>query len=131
MLQGSNRDGLLPVKAAEGAGALEAHLCNTPYPWATGNYEAGDVITFSSLTVHKSLPNQLGNKVRLSCDYRFQPANEDIEEKSLSVHMNLLPWEEIYAGWENNEDLKYYWKRHDLSFSPWDESIRWQKRQIC
>jgi hypothetical protein len=45
--------------------------------------------------------------------------------------MNLLSLDEIYAGWDDNEDLKHYWKRHDLSFSPWDESIRWQKRQIC
>ncbi len=130
IIRGSHKEGLLMPKAAEGAGGLEVWLCEDHYEWLEENYEAGDVLTFTSETVHKSLPSQMPDRVRLSCDYRFQPAHEDIEEKSLKVHCDVLPWDEVYQGWEN-EALKYYWKNNDLKLSPWNEDIRWQKEKIC
>ena len=39
---------------------------------------AGDAILFNCLTVHCALPNVTRNQVRLSVDYRYQPANEPI-----------------------------------------------------
>ncbi len=130
VLAGSNRDGLLPVKAAEGAGSLETYLCEVDYEWVEHDYEAGDVLTFSSLTVHRSIPNQLGDRLRISVDYRFQPLDEEVDRGSLTPHCGVLSWDEIYEGWES-ESIKYYWKKYDLSFSEWDESIRWQKEKIC
>lgn len=129
-LRGSHKDGLLPVKEAEGAGGLEAWLCNNEHEWLEDDYEAGDVITFPSYTVHKALPNQEGSRIRLSCDYRFQASSENIEAKSLLPHYAVASWDEIYEGWQN-EQIKYYWEKEKLTFSEWDESIRWQKVDIC
>lgn len=130
VLRGSHKDGVLPVKAAQGAGGLETWLCNRDYEWIEDDFEAGDVLTFESRTVHKALPNKRGDVVRLSCDYRYQPADEDIEPKSLKVHCDCLSWDEVYEGW-TRDDLKYYWKERQLSLSEWDESLRWQKEHIC
>ena len=130
ILRSSNRDGLLPVKAADGAGGLEAWLCNNKHEWLENDYHAGDVLTFTSYTVHKALPNMLGNVIRLSCDYRFQSTAEEIEPGSLLPHYEVTTWEDIYSHWRN-EKIKYYWKKEQLSFSEWDESIRWQKVDIC
>lgn len=64
--------------------------------------------------------------MRLSCDFRYQPLSEPIEEKSLQPHCLVLEWEEIYAEWDN-KDLQYYWKKHELKNAEWDESIRGAK----
>jgi len=130
VLRGSNQDGLLPVMAAAGAGGTESIICETTHQWAQGDFKLGDIITFPCHTVHKSLPSQLPDRIRLSCDYRFQPAHEDIEEKSLQPHGQIATWEEIYQNW-NNKNLMYYWEKRDLHLSPWNESIRWQKERIC
>lgn len=130
VMPGSHRLGVLSVTHAEGAGGLEAILCNVGLPWIEEDYRVGDVLTFVSTTVHKSLPNLLGDRVRLSVDYRYQPADEDIEEKSLQPHVQVATWDDLYADWPTDE-LKYYWTKHDLKLSPWDELIRWQKEKIC
>ena len=115
---------------ADGAGGLEVMLCGDEYEWIEDDFEAGDVLAFGSHTVHKSLPLQMPDRIRMSCDYRYQPASEDIEANSLRVHCDVLEWDEAYEGW-SNEALKYYWKERTLKLSPWDESIRWQKEKIC
>jgi hypothetical protein len=130
ILRGSHKDGLLPVKAADGAGGLESWLCHNEHEWLENDYEAGDVLTFPSYMVHKALPNTMGNVIRLSCDYRFQSAAEEIEPNSLLPHYQVTSWEDIYRGWRNPK-IQYYWKKEQLSFSEWDESIRWQKVDIC
>jgi hypothetical protein len=130
VMRGSHKQGVLAVAPAAGAGGLEAIVCHTDLPWIEHDYEVGDVLTFHSCTVHKALPNLMGNRVRLSCDYRYQPADEDLEEKSLKPHMQVADWSELYAGWPDST-LKYYWRKHDLVLSPWDETIRWQKERIC
>ena len=130
MLRGSNRDGLLPVKAAEGAGALQVYLCEVDYEWIEHDYLAGDVLTFTSLTVHRAIPNQQHDRIRLSCDFRFQPANEAVEEKSLRTHCDVLEWDEVYRDW-SDPTIQYYWQRLNLQMAGWDESVRWQKEKIC
>ena len=130
VLRGSNRDGLLPVKAAEGAGSLQVYLCGVDYEWIEHDYRAGDALTFTSLTVHKAIPNQQRDRIRLSCDFRFQPAHEEVEEQSLHPHCNVMGWDDMYEGW-SDPSLQYYWKQFDLQMANWDESIRWQKENIC
>jgi hypothetical protein len=130
VLKGSHKYGVFAVTAAAGAGGLESILCNIDLPWVEHDYEVGDVLTFHSWTAHKSLPNLVGDRVRLSCDYRYQPGDEDIEEKSLKPHGLIADWADIYAGWPDS-DLKYYWTKHNLVLSPWDETVRWQKERIC
>ena len=39
--------------------------------WASASYRPGDVLVFHSLTVHWAPPNR-GERLRLSCDYRYQ-----------------------------------------------------------
>lgn len=130
VLVGSNHDGVLSYRNVEGAGGLEAYLCDMDYPWAVGSYEAGDVLSFSSQTVHRALPNSYPDRIRLSCDYRYQPADEELQERSLQVHCNVDSWEAIYADW-SDRSLANYWRNESLQFSDWDESIRWQKDRIC
>ena len=130
ILRGSHKDGLLPVKEAEGAGGLESWLCKNDHEWLEHDYEIGDIVTFSSHTVHKALPNTVGNLIRLSCDYRYQNAKEEIEKKSLDPHYQVTTWEDIYKNWQS-EAFKFYWRKKNFSFSEWDESIRWQKQDIC
>ena len=129
-IKGSHKAGLQAVKPADGAGGLEVWLCEQGYEWVVGDFEAGDVLTFTSITVHKSVQNNYPERIRLSCDYRFQPANEPLHDHSLVPHCGVMTWDEIYEGWDR-EDLKYYWKKMDLQFSEWNEEIRWQKEKIC
>ncbi|RKX47249.1 MAG: phytanoyl-CoA dioxygenase [Verrucomicrobia bacterium] len=129
VLKGSHKGGILDVKESEGAGGLECILRDAQASWMETDFEAGDVLTFLSTNVHRGLPNRMGNLVRLSCDFRYQPLNEPIEEKSLKPHCLLLEWEEIYKDWENM-DLQYYWEKRPLEKSPWDESIRGSKPSV-
>jgi hypothetical protein len=128
-LRGSHRNGVVPVAPAKGAGGLASLLCPNETDWVEGDFELGDVLTFSSCTVHRALRSQHRDRIRLSCDLRYQALDEEIHEASLKAHVGLT-WEEIYQGWKN-PDLQYYWKKHDLRMSDWDELIRWQKERIC
>ena len=50
-------------------------------PWITAEcYRPGDVVIFNIATIHGSLDNQT-NRIRLSCDSRYQPASEPIDER--------------------------------------------------
>ena len=129
VLKGSHHTGILDVKEAEGAGGLECILPDTESAWLQTDFEMGDVLTFLSTNVHRGLPNQLDDRVRISCDFRYQPLSEPIEEKSLQPHMGLIEWEEIYQGWKSTE-LQYYWKNHELKKSAWDESMRGTKPEV-
>ena len=130
ILRGSHREPVLDVRAGRGAGGRESILCGKDYEWVQGDYECGDIITFPSHTVHKGTPNRWGDRIRLSCDLRYQPAHEPIEEKSLAPHMDVATWEEIYGGWESAE-LKYYWKSWSLKMAAWDAALVQAKDRIC
>jgi hypothetical protein len=130
VLRGSHKEDVLEVHRAAGAGGFESIICSREYDWLQDHYEAGDIITFPSHMVHKGLKNQLGDRIRLSCDLRYQPADQDIEQKSLVPHMTVATWDELYAGW-TNEDLKYYWQKRDLKLSPWNPKYTTHSERIC
>lgn len=133
MLEGSQRSGVIGVIEHQGgAGGLESILCDMDLDWADDDYRLGDVIIFHSCTVHRALPNRLGNRIRLSCDFRYQPVGLPVDPSSLQPHggTEYFSWKELYEGW-SDESLQYYWKSYDLDYSQWDESIRWQKEKIC
>lgn len=130
ILERSHKDGVLSYKESQGAGGLEAYLCDLDLVWARGDYHVGDVVTFSSRTVHRALPNQTGDRVRLSCDFRYQRLDEEINDRSLQVHCGVLSWEDVYADWPEN-GIQWYWRGHALDHAEWDESVRWQKDKIC
>lgn len=130
VLKGSHKSGCLAVQPTNGAGGLEAQLCpHEDSGWMGTDYEAGDVLTFPSLTVHRALKNQKKTLIRLSMDNRYQSATEVIEERSLKPHCDL-EWEEIYAGWKK-DDLKYYWRRSAPGLAPWDPTLIQPSRRIC
>ena len=82
VLRGSHKEGVLAVTAAKGAGGLESIICNLDLPWIEHDYQAGDVLTFQSCTVHKSLPNHLPDRVarvhRLSLPARGRGSRREI-----------------------------------------------------
>jgi len=129
LLKGSHQAGLLGVMSNPGAGGLETILCGLDYEWQTSDFRAGDLITFHSHTVHKSTPNGIPNRIRMSCDFRYQPIDDVIQPASLSPH-GPYTWDELYEGW-SRKDLQYYWNEIDFSMTAFDDSIRWQKDKIC
>lgn len=48
--------------------------------WQTTSYQAGDVILFGMYTMHASTTNTT-NRFRLSCDVRFQPASDPVDDR--------------------------------------------------
>lgn len=134
VLQASQKLGCLPIQPAKGAGGITSSLCpHDGEGWAEGDFEAGDVLTFTSTTVHKALKCQFPNRIRLSFDVRYQPADQDVESRSLLPHCELN-WEEIYATWPDTAEadaLKYYWHKYTLEMSEYDESLRIPGRRIC
>lgn len=66
----SNRQAALAEHPVDFARARAARLL-------TSDFEAGDVVIFSMLTMHGTLDNcSLRSRARLSCDVRFQPASD-------------------------------------------------------
>lgn len=48
--------------------------------WATTDFRAGDVVILTMHLMHASLTNT-SNRYRLSCDTRYQPASEPVDER--------------------------------------------------
>jgi ectoine hydroxylase-related dioxygenase (phytanoyl-CoA dioxygenase family) len=74
LLPGSHIDGLrshAPVATGDG-------VVGTDIPddarWRASDLAAGDVLFFSSLTVHRALPNVTSDQLRISVDYRYRRA---------------------------------------------------------
>lgn len=117
VLSGSHRSGIYPVQPAFGAGGLGIDtdpLEANGMHWVSGDYDIGDALFFHSHAVHKALPNQTPDRIRLSVDYRYQGGSQPVTEGSLLPHFNRMPWEQIYEGWES-KDYQYYWKSYDLN----------------
>jgi len=129
VLRASNRLGYVPFESASGAGGLAAQLCPGEVDWVGGDFEAGDVLTFPCYTIHRALPDQVKNRIRISMDVRYQPAHEPVEEGSLRPHCELK-WEEIYANWHSDE-LQYYWQKQALEVVGRDHSFPEPERRIC
>ena len=117
VLVGSHRSGVYPVKPAFGAGGLGIDtepLEEDGLHWTSGDYEIGDAMFFHSHTVHKALPNQTSDRIRLSVDYRYQGCSQPVTEGSLLPHFNRMPWDEIYKGWKSKK-YQYYWNDFELN----------------
>lgn len=123
VLQGSHDAGVLPVRAAYGAGGVGIETESLPYTWVGSDFEAGDVVVFHSLCVHKALPNLNPDHMRLSVDFRYQPVSHPVDPSSLLPHHNQITWEEVYANWKS-EAHQYYWKSLPIHYSGQDEAVR-------
>jgi hypothetical protein len=130
MLEGSHKAGIYDVSPAKGAGNFESILCGLDHDWVVGDYVAGDVVMFNSHTVHKALPNQIKEHIRLSCDFRYQSIHEAIADFTLVPHVPNS-WEEIYADWDEQDPLKYYWQQQDMKHMPWEPEMLRNRPKIC
>ena len=100
MLTGSHLDGLVAGDPGKGPGGLRVEVDDDDPRWASTDYRAGDVIIFTSLTVHGALRNEQ-DCLRLSADFRYQSLLEPILEESLDPHYapQVPGWDELTDGW--------------------------------
>lgn len=63
---------------------LEISRMDPEVQWVAGDYEAGDMLIFTLLTLHCSTAN-LTDRVRISCDIRYQPADEIIDDRYMGT----------------------------------------------
>lgn len=133
VLRQSHREGYIPIQPAQGAGSIAVQLCPSDdgwqEVWVEGDFAIGDVLTFPCFTVHKALPSQHPNQIRLSIDARYQAISEPVEAKSLKPHCKLT-WEEVYEQW-TGDNLQYYWEGSSPKLSPWDATLLQPVRRIC
>ena len=113
---GTHKLGKLEVEKATGAGGHTALLAADTL-WAGGDFACGDVLICHSLTAHQGQDNQSGDRLRISLDYRYQPMSYPIRDDSLEPHMHFTDWQDIYAGWAEDDPLKYYWQQWDLQIN--------------
>ncbi len=116
---GSHRRGVWPFRVSSGAGAME--VCDPlDGRWVGGDFAAGDLLVFHSMTVHKGLPN-LSRRLRQSVDTRYQCADAPVVARSLEPYAGMGDWEDIYTGWPDDSP-RYYWREQTLTFSDFDWS---------
>lgn len=115
MRVGSHKSGFLPVKPMLGAGGSGIEEHNQTGQWHTADYRAGDVVVFHSFNIHRGLPNSTGTRIRLSCDYRYQPLSHPVDIRSLKPHFARFDWSHYQANWPAKFDwLRDYWTKLPL-----------------
>ena len=114
VMDGSHRFGLQPTAGQTG--------CIPPGTergggWVGGEIHAGDLLLFSSLTVHEATPNR-SNRMRISLDCRFQSYQRAVNPGALVfAGSGRRSWERTYANWLSDE-LKYSWTQLPLQLKP-------------
>lgn len=115
VVPGSHRRGQLDVHSAEGAGGRAVNV-EADDTWVGGDFACGDVLFLHSLAIHQGRDNQT-DRLRLSCDFRYQPRSHPVRSDSLVPHMGWLTWDDIYANWDADDPLRYYWRNWDLDIA--------------
>ena len=110
----SHRGGQRPTVAQTG------YICDrdeTELDWVSGEINAGDVLFFHSLTVHKASPNH-SRRLRISLDCRFQNYERAVNPAVLVfAGSGRRSWQSTYANWSSDE-FKYYWTKLPLLLKP-------------
>jgi hypothetical protein len=57
--------------------------------WHTTDFRAGDALFFHAFAIHKALPNQTADRLRISTDNRYQREGDAIEPGALRTHFDL------------------------------------------
>jgi ectoine hydroxylase-related dioxygenase (phytanoyl-CoA dioxygenase family) len=124
IMEGSHKYGVLPLKFHLGAGNRRAVLNEEVLScrWVGADFKAGDIVLFTSLTVHKAMENHNLENMRLSVDFRYQLEGEALTETCLQPHFNRVSWEDIYREWKS-DDLKYYWRNKNYVQVPWNPTL--------
>ena len=102
------------VHEAQGAGGSAVDV-GEETAWFGGDFQCGDVLFVHSLAVHQGRDNETEDRLRLSVDYRYQPQSHPVRADSLLPHMGWQDWEDIYADWDADDPLRYYWQAWDLN----------------
>lgn len=116
--EASHLNGVMEFKLSEHAATALEVADPLDGKWVSADFEAGDVVIFHSLTVHKGSPN-LSNRLRQSADFRFQRASDPITEASCRPFVTALTWEEIYKDWKSDK-LQYYWQKPTTKLVEYD-----------
>ena len=117
--EGSHTRGLLRTQAGM--------LWVEPDPdarWLWSPMQTGDVLMFHSLTVHQGRENISGNRLRLAGSYPYQLASDPVHEGALLPQHRYGDWDELSAGWPQDDPLRYYWKSLQLNVQPADHPTR-------
>lgn len=124
IMEGSNKFGVLPLDFHLGAGNRQAVLNEDVKAcrWVGADFNLGDLVLFSSLTVHRALNNTNLERMRLSVDFRYQLEGEALTPLCLQPHFERVSWEDIYKDWKS-EALKYYWRAKEFSEVPWNAEL--------
>jgi len=106
MLTGSHKQGLIDADAGKGPGGLKVEVADDHPDWRTTDYRAGDVIVFTSLTVHGAARND-EDWMRFSADFRYQSLLEPVLSASLGPHYapQVPPWETLTEGWTSRSSV--------------------------
>jgi len=107
---GSHRRGLLDRHAL-----ADGEVFDDQTVWGWCPFTGGDVLMFSSLTVHQGRDNATSDRIRLSTSARYQPVSEPVDALALGPQKRLAEWEELYADWDKDDPLKYYWESLSLN----------------
>ncbi|TDC32080.1 phytanoyl-CoA dioxygenase family protein, partial [Kribbella albertanoniae] len=107
---GSPRLGVLPVKASDGPGMMRAEADENHPEWRTTTYRPGDVLLFSSLTVHGAMPNKT-NQLRLSADFRYQAISSPMAVDALGTgkphyHPDVPDFPTLTRGWTSTASIE-------------------------
>jgi ectoine hydroxylase-related dioxygenase (phytanoyl-CoA dioxygenase family) len=124
VMEGSHKFGVLPLKFHLGAGNRRAVLSEQVLAcrWVGADFNAGDIVLFPSLTVHKAMENHNLENMRLSVDFRYQLEGEALTEGCLKPHFDRVSWEDIYREWKSDQ-FKYYWRDKDYVEVPWNPAL--------
>ena len=126
---GTHHSGVYEFGIGNGAGGIDI-LERFEGRWVGGPMEAGDVLLFHSLTVHKGISNRSA-KLRMSIDARYQPVSEPFNPMNADRPYGLPEsWEAMYAMWPDTPEadaLKFYWERYPLTLKTFDP--QWFERR--
>lgn len=110
VLSGSPRLGVLPVKPSDGPGMMRAEADEEHPEWRTATYQPGDVLLFTSLTVHGAMPNRT-RQLRLSADFRYQALSGPMAVDALGTgkphyHPDVPDFPTLTRGWASTASIE-------------------------
>jgi hypothetical protein len=105
ILRGSATGELRPQDSAHGVGGAAVVINPTEeHEWVCGDYRAGDVLIFHSLTIHQAPANE-GGCLRLSADFRYQSVHDPVKATWMQPHYHyngrVPPWSDLTQGWRS------------------------------
>ncbi len=107
---GSNRRGYL-----DNARVISGELLDNQTVWHWNPFSCGDVFIFNSETIHQGRDNTTADRIRLSTSARYQSIREPVDAAALTPHWDWADWVELYAYWDEDDPLKYYWQSLELN----------------